>query len=186
MNVIFHIDELSKWKLLLSNVQNLVDTQQVKTIEVLANSEAVRFYQDNKVDHEPLRQLHQQGVSFVACHNSLKSQQLPIEQLLDFIVNCGFDGLHSLEPTAGVDLALVKKKVGEKLCLMGNIDIAHVLTYGTEKEVFDAVKYAIKTAGSGGGFIVSAANMHPGVNVQNLRWMVKATKKFGEYPISLE
>ena len=108
-----------------------------------------------------------------------------VTPLLDFVVNCGFDGLQSLEPTAGVDLALVKKKVGDKLCLMGNIDVAHDLVYGTKKEVYDAVKYAIKTAGPGGGFIVSPANMHPAVKVPNLRWMVEATKKYGEYPLNL-
>jgi uroporphyrinogen-III decarboxylase len=108
-----------------------------------------------------------------------------VTPLLDFVVDCGFDGLQSLEPTAGVDLALVKKKVGDKLCLMGNIDVAHDLTYGTKEEVFNAVKYAIKTAGPGGGFIVSAANMHPHVKVQNLKWMVEATCKFGNYPLSL-
>jgi uroporphyrinogen decarboxylase len=108
-----------------------------------------------------------------------------ITPLLDFIVDCGFDGLQSLEPTAGVDLSLVKKKVGEKLCLMGNIDIAHVLTYGTKEEVFDSVKFAIKNGGQGGGFIVSAANMHPAVKVQNLKWMVEATRKFGNYPLKL-
>ncbi|MFX0025927.1 MAG: uroporphyrinogen decarboxylase family protein [Candidatus Hermodarchaeota archaeon] len=107
-----------------------------------------------------------------------------ITPLLDFIIDCGFDGLHSLEPTAGVDLALIKRKVGNNLCLLGNIDVAHVLTYGNKQEVYDAVKYAIKTAGPGGGFIVSAANMHPGVKVPNLRWMVKATKEFGNYPLS--
>jgi uroporphyrinogen decarboxylase len=108
-----------------------------------------------------------------------------VTPLLDFVVDCGFDGLQSLEPTAGVDLDLVKKKVGDKLCLMGNIDVAYVLTYGTKKEVFDAVKYAIKTAGPGGGFIVSAANMHPHVKVQNLRWMVEATREFGSYPLKV-
>ncbi len=108
-----------------------------------------------------------------------------VTPLLDFVVDCGFDGLQSLEPTAGVDLALVKKKVGDKLCLMGNIDVAHDLTYGTKEEVFNAVKYAIKTAGPEGGFIVSAANMHPHVKVQNLKWMVEATREFGNYPLSL-
>ncbi len=108
-----------------------------------------------------------------------------VTPLLDFVIDCGFDGLHSLEPTAGVDLALVKKKVGDKLCLMGNIDVAHVLTYGTKQEVYDAVKYAIKTAGPGGGYIVSAANMHPGVKVQNLRWMIEAVQTFGNYPIRI-
>jgi len=108
-----------------------------------------------------------------------------VTPLLDFVVNCGFDGLQSLEPTAGVDLALVKKKIGDKICLMGNIDVAHILVDATKEEVYDAVKYAIKTGGPGGGFIVSAANMHPGVNVPNLRWMVEATKKYGEYPLKL-
>ncbi|MFX0074406.1 MAG: uroporphyrinogen decarboxylase family protein [Candidatus Hermodarchaeota archaeon] len=108
-----------------------------------------------------------------------------ITPLLDFILDCGFDGLHSLEPTAGVDLALIKKKVGDKLCLLGNIDVAHDLVYGTKDEVFNSVNYAIKTAGPGGGFIISAANMHPGVKVDNLKWMVEATKKYGNYPINL-
>lgn len=108
-----------------------------------------------------------------------------VTPLLDFVVGCGFDGLQSLEPTAGVDLALVKKKVGDKLCLMGNIDVAHDLVYGTKEEVYNSVKYAIKTGGPGGGFMVSAANMHPGVKVDNLKWMVEATKKFGDYPLNL-
>jgi uroporphyrinogen-III decarboxylase len=108
-----------------------------------------------------------------------------ITPLLDFVVNCGFDGLQSLEPTANVDLELVKKKVGDKLCLMGNIDVAHILTYGTKEEVFDAVRYAIKVGGPGGGFVVSAANMHPRVQVENLKWMVEATRKYGEYPLKL-
>ncbi|MHA1467067.1 MAG: uroporphyrinogen decarboxylase family protein, partial [Promethearchaeota archaeon] len=107
-----------------------------------------------------------------------------VTPLLDFVVDCGFDGLQSLEPTAGVDLAFVKKKVGDKLCIMGNIDVAHILVDATKEEVYDAVKYAIKTGGPGGGFVVSAANMHPGVNVPNLRWMAEATKEYGTYPLN--
>ena len=106
-----------------------------------------------------------------------------VTPLLDFVVNCGFDGLQSLEPTAGVDLAAVKKKVGKKLCLLGNIDTGAVLSKGTKEKVEAAVKYAIKTAGPGGGFFISASNMHPAVQVQNLKWMVDATHKYGTYPL---
>ena len=108
-----------------------------------------------------------------------------VTPLLDFVIDCGFDGLQSLEPTANVDLAEVKKKTTGKICLMGNIDVAHTLVYGTKEEVYDDVKYAIKTAGPGGGFMISAANMHPAVKVPNLRWMVEATKEFGEYPLKI-
>jgi hypothetical protein len=51
--------------------------------------------------------------------------------------------------------------------------------------MWDEVKHAIKTAGPGGGLIISASNMHAGVKVQNLQWMVEATKEFGEYPLKL-
>jgi hypothetical protein len=108
-----------------------------------------------------------------------------ITPLLDMIVDSGFDGLHSLEPTANVDLALVKKKVGDKLCLLGNIDVGEVLTTGTKQDVFDAVKYAIKTAGPGGGFMISPTNMHQAVMPQQLRWMVEATHEYGKYPLNL-
>jgi hypothetical protein len=105
-----------------------------------------------------------------------------VTPLLDFIVKSGFDGLHSLEPSAGVDIAEVKTKAGNQLCLLGNIDTGVVLTSGTRKQVFDAVQSAIRMAGQNGGFILSAANMHPQVKVQNLRWMVEATREFGVYP----
>lgn len=44
--VVFHIDELSKWKLLLTNVSNLLNAVDNKKfhIEVLANAEAVKYY----------------------------------------------------------------------------------------------------------------------------------------------
>lgn len=108
-----------------------------------------------------------------------------VEPFLDMTVAAGFDGLHSLEAAAGVSLERVKKKVGDKLCLLGNIDIAHVLAKGTKAEVENDVKRAIREGGHGGGLIVSAVNIHPGVQVQNLKWMVEATHKYGEYPLKI-
>ncbi|MHA1312108.1 MAG: uroporphyrinogen decarboxylase family protein [Candidatus Helarchaeota archaeon] len=108
-----------------------------------------------------------------------------IMPLLDYIVESGFDGLHSLEPTANVDLNYVKKKVGDKLCLLGNIDVGAVLTHGSKEDVYKAVRYAIKAAAHGGGFILSASNMINSVKIENIKWMVEAAKEFGNYPISL-
>ena len=107
-----------------------------------------------------------------------------ITSLLDFVVECGYDGLHCLEPPY-VDLDLVKKKVGDKLCLLGNIDTSHILVNGTKNEVEDAVKYAIKKLGPGGGYILSPSNSHPAMSYQRIKWMIEATKKFGKYPLNL-
>jgi uroporphyrinogen decarboxylase len=103
-----------------------------------------------------------------------------ITPLLDFIINSGFDGLQSLEPSAGVNLSEVRRKVGNRLCLLGNIDTGEVLTTGTKEQVFSAVKTAIQQGGPK-GFMVSAANMHPAVKVQNLQWMIEAAHKFNTF-----
>lgn len=107
-----------------------------------------------------------------------------ITTLLDFIVDCGFDGLQCLEPPL-VDLKMVKKKVGDKLCLSGNIDTRHILVKGTKEEVTNAVKDAIKALGPKGGAMISPANFHPQISVDRLKWMIEAANKFGVYPLKL-
>ena len=107
-----------------------------------------------------------------------------ITSLLDFIVEAGFDGLHCLEPPY-VDLDLVKKKVGDKLCLLGNIDTSHVLVKGTQKEVEDAVKYALKALGPRGGYMLSPSNSHPAMSYQRVKWMIEATHRLGNYPLQI-
>ena len=107
-----------------------------------------------------------------------------ITTLLDFIVDCRFDGLQCLEPPL-VDLDLVKKKIGDKLCLSGNIDTRHVLVKGTKEEVYDAVKFAIKKLGHGGGYMLSPSNFHPQMSIECLRWMIEAGKEFGTYPLKI-
>ena len=105
-----------------------------------------------------------------------------ITSQLDFIVESGFDGLQCLEPP-WVDPYLVKKKVGDKLCLSGNIDTKHILVDATKQEVEQAVANAINAMGKGGGFMISPANFHPNITVDRLKWMIEAANKFGVYPL---
>jgi uroporphyrinogen decarboxylase len=108
-----------------------------------------------------------------------------VTSLLDFIVESRFDALQCLEPPF-VDPYLVKKKIGDKLCLSGNIDTRHILVDATQTEVEQAVKTAIKAMGKDGGFMLSPANFHPEISVERLEWMIEATKKYGTYPLNIE
>ena len=105
-----------------------------------------------------------------------------ITTLLDFIVESGFDGLQCLE-LPYVDPFLVKKKVGDKLCLSGNIDTRRILVDATKEEVEQAVRNAIEAMGHGGGFMISPANFHPIMSVERLEWMIETTKMYGTYPL---
>jgi uroporphyrinogen decarboxylase len=106
--------------------------------------------------------------------------------LLSWFADCGFDGVHALEPTAGMELAKVKEMIGDRLCLIGNIDITHILVDATQEEVFAAVRQAIREAGAGGGYMVAPTNTHPGMDLKHLRWMVEAAEKYGQYPLKLD
>ena len=94
-------------------------------------------------------------------------------ELLDRFVEWGFDGAHAFEPTAGNDLAAAREKVGDRLCLVGNIDISHVLIDGTREEVESAVEKAVSDSG-GGGFILAPTHSSADISIRNVRWMLEA------------
>ena len=102
--------------------------------------------------------------------------------ILDMLLDAGYDGLNPLEPQAGMGLNEVKQYCGDKVCLLGNIDCMDLLPSGTVQEVDAAVKQAIDTAGTGGGYIVCSSNsLHPNVNPENCIAMFEATHKYGNY-----
>jgi uroporphyrinogen decarboxylase len=105
--------------------------------------------------------------------------------LLSWFADCGFDGIHSLEPTAGVELARAKEMVGDRLCLLGNLDITRILVDASRDEVFEAVRTSILDAGRGGGYILAPTNSHPSIDVERLRWMLQAVEKYGHYPLGV-
>lgn len=106
--------------------------------------------------------------------------------LLDMIVDTGIDAINPMEPVAGMDIGEVKKRYGSRVCLVGNIDCGEVLSNSPVEEVEAAVKECILKASSGGGHIICSSNsIHSSVRPENYLAMIKATKKFGKYPIKL-
>ncbi len=103
--------------------------------------------------------------------------------LLDSFCDWGFDAVHPLEPTAGMELAEVKKAVGDRICLIGNLDVTRILVDAGREEVRKAVRQAIRDAGSSGGFILSPEHSHPQISVERLRWMVEDAHRYGRYPL---
>jgi uroporphyrinogen decarboxylase len=102
--------------------------------------------------------------------------------ILDMIVSAGPDGLNPIEPVAGMELGRTRKLVGDRLCLVGNIDCAWLLPFGTPAEVREAVRQAITEAAPAGPYIVSSSNsIHSSCKAENLVAMVEAAHEFGRY-----
>ena len=107
-----------------------------------------------------------------------------INTLLDRIVELGLNGIHALEPTAGMDIGKIKREYGDRLVLLGNIDCGELLTHGSEAQVAEVVRKTIAEAAPGGGYVLSTSNgVHRGVRIPNLLAMVRACQKYGKYPI---
>ncbi len=107
-----------------------------------------------------------------------------LNTVLDDIVACGYDGLHSLQPSAGMDIARIKRAYGDRLCLMGNIDINYVLPFASPEEVERAVRETIRVAAPGGGYILSTCNtLIRAIPPENALAMYRAGEVWGRYPI---
>jgi len=98
----------------------------------------------------------------------------------DFL-DTGLDGIHPIQPQC-LDIAKVKREIGHKVCLLGNIDCIKTLVTGSTADVEDEVRRTIEVAAPGGGYILSSSNtIHPGVRPENYIAMVQATHQYGYY-----
>jgi len=102
--------------------------------------------------------------------------------IIDMIIDSGIDCLDPIDPQGGMDLGEVKAKYGDRVALKGNVDCAHLLSFGTTEEVIEATKIALKQGMPGGGFILSSSNsIHSAVKPENYAIMVRTVKEYGSY-----
>lgn len=101
---------------------------------------------------------------------------------MDRIAGFGFDGIQSLQPSAGMDIAFIKRQYGKDLCLMGNLDLDYVMTRARPEEVWDTVRQTIEATAEGGGFIFSTCNtLINAIPEANARAMYEAADEYGIY-----
>jgi uroporphyrinogen decarboxylase len=104
-----------------------------------------------------------------------------IMPILDSLVSANPHALHSLDPQGGVDIAEVKRLVGDKVCLIGNVNCS-LMDTGTEDEVVESARYALKHGMPGGGYIFSTSNcIYTGMDLSRYELMLDVWKKEGNY-----
>ena len=89
------------------------------------------------------------------------------------------------QPFGDIDIAEVKRAIGDSIYLKGNISI-ETLRYGTIKEVIEETKRVISSAANGGGFVLSTTDsVHAYTPLENFKSLIEIGKKYGRYPIKL-
>lgn len=138
---------------------------------------------------EMIKPYHQRFNAFVKQHTDAKIFYHScgnVVQLLDELIDAGFEILNPVQVAAFDDPAAVKAAYGGRLTFWGGIDTQRVLPNGTPQEVQEEVKLRIQQFGPGGGFVAAAVhNMQPDIPPENILAMSEAVEAYGKYPIIL-
>jgi uroporphyrinogen decarboxylase len=106
-----------------------------------------------------------------------------IYEVIDDLLQCGFNALHPCEP-ASMDIDHLKSKYRGRLCLCGNINLDSTLTLGSPADVEAEVRTRIRSLAPGGGYCCGSSNSVPEyVPFDNYVAMIEAVGKYGRYPI---
>ena len=98
---------------------------------------------------------------------------------LSIMAGLGFDAINIGE---GVDIGEVKRAIGGRVCIMGNLDPLHDLQPRSSQEVEKVVQEIVEKAKPGGGYLFCTGEGVPhNTPVANLQAMHRAVRKYGEY-----
>jgi uroporphyrinogen decarboxylase len=104
-----------------------------------------------------------------------------IMPIIDQLVQANPHALHSIDPQAGVDIAEVKRRYGDQVCLIGNVNCGKLDT-GSDEEVVASTRYALQHGMPGGGYIFSTSNcIYTGMSLSRYDLMLDVWRKEGNY-----
>jgi uroporphyrinogen-III decarboxylase len=123
--------------------------------------------------------VHRAGLKFI------KHTDGNVNPIISDLANI-VDGLHSLDPTAGIDIGEVKRVYGDRLVLMGNVSVDNLCTK-SPPDIIEETKKCLRSAASGGGFILSSSNSwYASAKIENCLAMVDTGRKYGRYPVEIK
>lgn len=105
-----------------------------------------------------------------------------VSLFLDDFAEVGITAVHPIEPAA-MDIRKVKTEFGDRLCLIGNVDM-NLLSIGTKEQVEEVVRDLVRDVAPGGGYILSSGNsLAHYCRAENVLAMSAAVRRLGSYPI---
>ncbi|MGA8263265.1 MAG: uroporphyrinogen decarboxylase family protein [Ignavibacteriaceae bacterium] len=98
-----------------------------------------------------------------------------VNACLEHLPDCGFNVLNWGKQT---DISEVKDRIGDRMCLMGNVNPLEIGVRGTPDEVFDATMEVLEKSGGEGIILSVGGGTSPGMPKENIVAMQKALDEF--------
>ncbi len=104
-----------------------------------------------------------------------------VESLIPHLIEAGIDCLQPLEVKAGMDLTRIKKTYGERLALVGGIDVRELITNDLDR-VRKALERNVPQAMAGGGYVLQVDHSVPHqVEYETYKYFVAKGLEIGTY-----
>ena len=103
-----------------------------------------------------------------------------IDSILDMLIDAGIQGIHPVEPKAGMDAVEIRRKYGRSLAMLGGLDNAHILTRASTADLEAHVMHVLE-AGQDGGLVIGAHSIGPDVSVERYDFVHQLILEHGEY-----
>jgi len=105
--------------------------------------------------------------------------------IFEYFVKAGYDAYESIQPTAGMDVKVLKEEYGDEITIWGGVSNENLIGGGPEDVERDA-RYALKWAAPGGHYIYGASHsLAVGASKENIVRMKEARERLGVYPITV-
>jgi uroporphyrinogen-III decarboxylase len=100
--------------------------------------------------------------------------------ILDLMMTVAPDALHPFEVCGALDIYKVKRQIGDRVTLIGNIDLGTTLSFGSPDEVRASVREHMERLAPGGRYMCGSSHeISEAVPVENFRALVEAVREFG-------
>lgn len=158
---------------------------QIECIGALWYSDDIAYTAGLMVSPDWLRENHFPKLKRIG--DLAKARELPfiyhtdgvLWDVFEDIIACGVTAQHPIEPKA-MDIVEVKDRVGDRLCLCGNIDV-DLLARGTTEEIEKLVRRRHGQLAPGGGWCLGSSNSVPDyAKVENYIAMVRTGLECGK------
>lgn len=98
------------------------------------------------------------------------------------IADCGPDAIHSLDPQGGVSIPEVRRLIGDRIALVGNVNCG-LLQTGTDEECRQDVLRSLREGMERGyGYVFSTSNCaYTGLALKRYEMMIDIWRQYGSY-----
>jgi uroporphyrinogen decarboxylase len=104
-----------------------------------------------------------------------------VNEAVGDLIEAGWDCLQPLEVKAQMDVIQLKQEYGDRLALMGGIDV-RVMADGTEEELEEEIRSKLEIAKENGGYIYHSDHSVPdNVSFQRYQHVIELIHKYGRY-----